>query len=178
VFVGESVAYFTYIGGLVTTESLPLDALVFDEVQQMSLAEIETAEQRLAASELGLILRVSTANFEDADIDYYWRRSDQREFVTHCRCPAGVILADCWDPTDGPTCIVTGNGSTPGVPVEPHYRCPHCDTRLDDVQDGTFVAQRPGAARIGFHFPQMLSPRQTAAAILTRWHERIDTKNF
>jgi len=64
------------MGGLVTTESLPLDALVFDEVQQMSLAEIETAEQRLAASELGLILRVSTANFEDADIDYYWRRSD------------------------------------------------------------------------------------------------------
>jgi hypothetical protein len=61
--VGESVAYFTYMGGLVTTESLPLDALVFDEVQQMSLSEIETAEQRLAASELALTLRVSTANF-------------------------------------------------------------------------------------------------------------------
>jgi Phage terminase large subunit (GpA) len=176
--VGESIAYFTYMGGVVTTESLPLDALVFDEVQQMSLAEIETAEQRLAASELGLILRVSTANFEDADIDYYWRRSDQREFVTRCRCPGGVILTDCWDPTDGPTCIVPGNGSTPGVPVEPHYRCPRCDTRLDDVQDGAFVAQQPGVPRLGFHFGQMLSPRQTAAAILTRWHERIDTKNF
>ena len=58
----------------------------------MSLSEIETTEQRLAASELALTLRVSTANFEDADIDYYYRRSDQREFVTRCRCPGGVIL--------------------------------------------------------------------------------------
>jgi phage terminase large subunit GpA-like protein len=176
--VGDSVAYFTYMGGKVTTEALPLDAIVFDEVQEMSLSDIEQTEERMSASELALRLRVSTANFEDADIDYYWRRSDQREFVTDCRCPEGVILADCWDPTDGPTCIAEGTASTPGIPAAPHYRCPRCDTRLDDVQAGAFVAQRPGAARIGYHFPQMLSPRQTAASILTKWHERIDTKNF
>src|SRR4029450_2211314 len=49
---------------------------------------------------------------------------------------------------------------------------------LHAVQAVAFAAQQPGVPRLGFHFGQMLSPRQTAAAILTRWHGRVDTQNF
>ncbi|MEO6027097.1 MAG: phage terminase large subunit family protein [Candidatus Binatia bacterium] len=174
----QSIAYFTHIGGKVTTEALPLDVLVFDEVQEMLLSDIERAEERVSASPLHAILRISTANFAGSDIHYYYERSDQREFHSRCKCPNGVVLADAWDPRTGPECIDRGNGSTPGVPAGWFYLCPRCRTILDDPQDGEFRPKNPEEARIGFHFPQMLSPRMTASSIMTKWLNRIDTKNF
>ena len=174
----HSIAYFTHIGGKVTTEALPLDAIIFDEVQEMLIADMEKAEERISASPLHAILRVSTANFAGADIDYYYERSDQREFHTRCRCPDGVVLADCWDARTGPTCIDRGNGSTPGVPREWFYVCPRCRKIIADPQDGVFRAKNPGASRIGFHFPQMLSPRVSPSWILAKWENHNDTKNF
>ncbi len=174
----QSIAHFTHIGGRVTTEALPLDALIFDEVQEMLLADIEKAEERLSASPLNAILRISTANFAGSDIHYFYEGSDQREFFTRCGCPTGIVLADAWDPRSGPLCIDRGNGSTPGVPADWFYLCPRCHTIIRDPQDGEFRPKNPGASRIGFHFPQMLSPRITPGRIATKWATRFDTKNF
>jgi len=176
--IGQSILYFTFMGGKITTEALPLDALVFDEVQEMLLSEIEKAEERLAASPLQAIMRVSTANFAGSDIHYFFERSDQREFHTTCRCADGVVLPDAWDSTVGPLCIDRGNGTTPSVPRDPFYFCPRCKTILADVQDGRFIPHAPANPRIGFHWAQMLSPRQTAARILQKWVQRVSTKNF
>jgi hypothetical protein len=176
--IAESVLYFSWIEGKVTTESDPLDFLILDEVQAMDLTKISQAEERLSASMLKVILRLSTANFPDADIDYYYRRSDQREFFTRCKCPEGVVLTDCWDPESGPSCIDVGNGSQKSVPREPFYVCPRCRTILPHPQDGTFRPRNPGTTRVGYHWGQMLSPRQTAATILDKWENRVDTKVF
>jgi len=174
----QSIGYFTHIGGKVTTEALPLDALIFDEVQEMLLSDMEKAEERLSASPLHAILRISTANFAGSDIHYFYEQSDQREFHTRCRCPNGIILADAWDPRTGPLCIDRGNGSTPGVPKDWFYLCPRCRMIIKDPQDGVFRPKNPGAARIGFHFPQMLSPRIPPGRIAEKWERRVDTKNF
>ncbi|MEO6026744.1 MAG: phage terminase large subunit family protein [Candidatus Binatia bacterium] len=174
----ESIAYFTHITGRVTTEALPLDALVFDEVQEMLLADIEKAEERLSASPLQAILRISTANFAGSDIHYFYERSDQREFHTRCKCPSGIVLADAWDPRTGPLCIDRGNGSTPGVPRDWFYTCPRCRSIITDPQDGEFRPKNPGCSRIGFQFPQLLSPRQSPGRIIEKWERRVDTKNF
>jgi len=174
----ESIVYFTFMGGKVSTEALPLDALVFDEIQAMLLADIERAEERVAASALRTIIRVSTANFAGADIAYFYERSDQRKWHTRCGCSDDVVLAECWDPRVGPLCIDSGNGTTPSVPREPFYVCPRCREILLDPQDGYFVAHRPAIPRVGFHWPQMVSPRQTAASILDKWQRRVDTGHF
>src|SRR5215471_440633 len=168
--IGRSVVYFTYMGGVVTTESLPLDAIVFDEVQEMLLREVEKTEERLSASPLKLKVRVSTANFKGADIDYYFERSTQEVWTTDCRCKSGVVLADEWDPEHGPLCIKEHNLLT-------YWMCPHCRTQVDPKR-GRYVARNPDHPRRGFHFPQFVSPRQTAESILAKWRERIDTKNF
>jgi hypothetical protein len=168
--IGRSVVYFTYMGGVVTTESLPLDGIVFDEVQEMLLREVEKTEERLSASMLKLKLRVSTANFAGADIAYYFERSTQETWTTDCKCDGGVVLADEWDPEHGPLCIAEHNAIT-------YWRCPHCGTQVDPKK-GRYVAMNPGHPRRGFHFPQFVSPRQTAASILLKWRERVDTKNF
>lgn len=174
----NSILHFTYIEGRVTTEALPLDALVFDEVQEMLLADMERALERMSASPLRAVLRLSTANFPGADIDYFFQDSDQREFFTRCHCPEGVVLADHFDPKHGPLCIDRGNGSTPGVPREPFYVCPRCHMIILDPQDGTFRPRNPGARRIGFHFAQVLSPRLSPANILEKWDSRVNVQNF
>jgi hypothetical protein len=176
--VADSMIHFTFMGGKVTTEALPLDAIVFDEVQEMLLADIEKALERMSASSLRATLRISTANLPGADIDYFYQRSDQREFHSRCACADGVVLANQWDPATGPLCIDRGNGSTPGVSQRPFYVCPRCKTIIRDPQDGAFRPHNPGSARIGFHFPQMLSPRWTAGALLQKWDNRITTQNF
>jgi hypothetical protein len=176
--IAHSIVYYSYLEGIVTTESKPLDALVFDEVQQMSTKTIEQTEERVSASELKAILRVSTANFPGADINFYYEQSDQREFHTRCGCPDGVVLADQWDPRLGPLCIDEGNGSTPGVPRGAFYFCPVCRTVITDPREGEFRPKNPGARTIGFHFPQMLSPMVTPAEMLEAWVRRVDVKNF
>ena len=168
--IGHSVVYFTYMGGVVTTESLPLDGIVFDEVQEMLLREVEKTEERLSASMLKVRLRVSTANFAGADIAYYYERSTQEEWTTDCKCPDGVVLADQWDPEHGPLCIAEHNALV-------YWRCPRCGAQVDPKR-GRYVARNPGHPRRGFHFPQFVSPRQSAESILLKWRERVDTKNF
>jgi hypothetical protein len=56
--------------------------------------------------------------------------------------------------------------------------CSRCGTIITDPQDGEYRPRNPGATRIGFHFPQLLSPRQTAASIQQKWERRISVKNF
>jgi hypothetical protein len=176
--IGESIVFFTHVRGRVTTESLPLDAVLFDEVQDMHLSEIERAQERLSASPLRVIVRLSTANFAGSDIDYFFERSDQRVFYTRCRCPGGTALGDAWDARLGPLCIVEGNGATPGVPKGAFFLCPRCRMVIHNPRDGGFRPRKPEVKSIGFHFTQLLSPRQTAATILEKWMSRVDTKNF
>lgn len=173
-----SIINFTSLAGKVSTESDPLDALMFDEVQEMTDAEIEKAMARINASPLMIMFMVSTANFVGADIDRQFNLSDQRMFHTRCRCAEGVILGEAWHPRTGPLCIGKGNGTTPGVPEEFFYYCPRCSKVITDPQDGRFIPRNPGPKRRGWHFPLMLSPRQSAARIWRKWVERIDTKNF
>ena len=78
----------------------------------------------------------------------------------------------------GPLCIDKGSGSTPGIPSEWFFVCPRCSTIITDPQDGAYRPRNPGATRIGFHFPQLLSPRQTAASLIQKWERRITVKNF
>lgn len=173
-----SIIYFLYIHGTVTTESKPLDFLIFDEVQEMVAADIEKTEERVSASLLKFKGKVSTANFPDADIDYFYRRSDQREFHTRCGCAGGVVLSDEWHPRTGPECIGEGNGTTPGIPRGFFYRHRRCDKVIPDPQDGVFRAHNPLSRKIGFHWSQMLSPRITVAEMMEAWLTRVDTKNF
>src|SRR5262249_49445335 len=154
------------------------DGLVFDEVQHMSTKTIEQTEERVSASELKAIVRVSTANFPGADINFYYEQSDRRQFHTRCGCPDGVVLAHQWDPLPRPACIGEGNGSTPGVPRGAFYFCPVCRTVIPDPWEGEFRPQNPSARTIGFNFPQMLSPKVTPAEMLEAWVHRVDVKNF
>lgn len=196
---GDHHIFFTYLGGVVSTESRPLDALFYDEVQEMRLADMQKADERLGASELRVKVRVSTANIEGADIAHHYEESDQRAFHNECGCEDGVVLADCWHPDTGPSCIdvLKPTNLNPSLPRnQAFYVCPTCSTVLGTggawrnketnriegdlrVYQGDFRIHAPEhAPRIGVTYPQMLSPRQTAQDILDAWRTRADTGHF
>jgi hypothetical protein len=143
--IGPSSVFFSYMGGATSTESLPLLGMYFDEVRRMTMTDISRAEQRISHSEYPVNVKLSTAGYPGTDIDYYYTRTNQQEWHTRCRCPEGIVLADRW-----PECVGLQGG-------EIFYRCPRCDLRITDPQDGYYLAHGPGGAPLGFRIPQTLS---------------------
>lgn len=143
--LGDASIYFSYMGGTTSTESVPLLGIFFDEVRRMSHTDLGLARQRISHSPFPVDIKLSTAGYPDADIAAYYARTDEREWHTRCACPDGVILADEW-----PNCL-----GFDGEDV--YYRCPRCETRISNPQDGGFVAHHPERPLIGFRIPQTLS---------------------
>jgi hypothetical protein len=143
--VGTSSIFFSYMGGSTSTESLPLLGIYFDEVRRMAMTDIGLAEQRISHSPYPVNIKLSTAGLPNTDIDYYYQRSNQQEWHTRCRCADGIVLADAW-----PDCIgVRGD--------EIFYRCPRCDQRITDPQEGGYLRHGSAQAQPGWRIPQTLS---------------------
>lgn len=181
--IGDALYVFSWTSGRSTTESVPMDAVTFDEVQEMTLAQMEKTVERLSASELRFVLMGSTANWPDADINHWYKRGSQNRFHTECptcgmRKPLDDYFPECirWDAEQNIF----------------RYVCP-AGHWIDDTQRGEWVAEHPETdppidytipienrpARIrSIHFAQFLSPTISAGEIMDAYASATDMKNF
>jgi hypothetical protein len=176
---GQSKVHILWTSGATTTESNPMDAVSFDEVQEMLIADMEKTKERLSASTVKLTLMGSTANWPEADIDYWYQQGSRRRFHTQCpTCgreePLDEYFPDCieFDPTHP-------NRFT-GGPGEYRYRC-RDGHWIDDPQVGEWRPENPEAEErrhVSFHFHQMLSPTISPREIIEAWLNADDRKNF
>jgi hypothetical protein len=180
--LGGSLFVYLWTSGRTTTESIPMDILSLDEVQGMTLEQTEKVYERLSASPLRFMMMGSTANWPDADINYWYRRGSQHRFRTRCPTCSGMTPLDDYFPS----CIRREDDG------QSHYVCPD-GHRIDDPQQGAWVAdhpeldppvdpstpaaQRPLRIR-SIHFPQMLSPTISPGEILDAFNTAKDLKNF
>lgn len=179
--IAGSLFVYPWTSGRGTTESIPMDVLSLDEVQGMTLEQMERVYERLSASRLRFMMMGSTANWPEADIDHWYRRGSQHRF--HTRCPSCGVMK----PLDAyfPQCIRRDNGRA-------HYICP-AGHPIADPQQGEWIAEHPERdppvdmptpreerpLRIrSIHFPQMLSPTISAGEILDAFNAATDLKNF
>lgn len=174
--LGNSLFIFSWTSGKASTESVPMDMLAFDEVQEMSLADMEKTQERLSGSALRYTLMGSTANWPDSDIHFWWKQGTQWAF--HSKCPTCGTLK----PLDEyfPDCIGFDPGAVDALTKRmgtSRYRC-QAGHWLDDPQHGVWIAGNPDAWIDSIHFPQMLSPTISASDIMTKWHNSTDKKNF
>jgi hypothetical protein len=175
--LGPSTVMFLYTGmnmgigqgqrDTMRTEAMPLDVLVFDEVQGMTRGQIEKTRERVSASFIKGIGMVSTPKWPEADIDEWFQNSDQQHWHSDCRCSDGIEMAEQW-----PECIAKR------LDGRVYYRCPHCDTEIVDPQRGRYIAHNPGHEIRGFTFGQTASRRVTASEMLKAWDESHDKQNF
>lgn len=181
--IDQALFIFSWTSGRATTESIPMDVLSFDEVQEMTLEQIEKTYERVSASSLRFMLMGSTANWPDADIDFWYKKGTKHQFHTMCpTCGTSKPLDDYF-----PDCIKFD-------PVRDIYRyvCPNGHW-IDDTQAGEWRAEHPERDRgpeIGvplkerklrirsIHFPQYLSPTISADEIITAYNTASDMKNF
>lgn len=181
--IGEALFIFSWTSGRATTESVPMDVLSFDEVQEMTLEQMEKTQERLSASDIRFTLMGSTANWPDADIHHWYKRGSQHQFHTRCaECGAMKPLDEYF-----PECIKWDKE----LEVF-RYVCPNGHWILD-TQWGEWIADNPAAdkpidpripkrdrpLRIrSIHYPQFLSPTISAGEIMDSYNSATDMKNF
>jgi hypothetical protein len=137
------------------TESYPGDALFLDEVQGMSLEEVDRVYERLSASRMRWRFLLSTPLFPDLDVNAFYLLGNQNKFHSACGCGAGVVLTDLFFEA-----FFTGKSDYP-VRVsdgEHRYYCPHCDRDVLDPQVGDWLPHNPHGIWDSFHISQILSP--------------------
>lgn len=181
--IADALFIFSWTSGRATTESVPMDILSFDEVQEMTLEQMEKTVERLSASPIRFTLMGSTANWPDADIHHWYKRGAQYQFHTEClTCGTRKPLDEYF-----PACI-----RWDGDREIYRYVCPNGHW-IDDTQHGEWIAESPAAdkpidrripkrdrpLRIrSIHFPQFLSPTISAGEIMDSYNSATDMKNF
>ena len=167
--MGASNFYFLWTSGKATTESMPMDVLSFDEVQEMAIADMEKTRERLSASRIKFTLMGSTANWPDSDIHWWYKKGTAHQFHTHCpHCGESSVLEEHF-----PTCIRYDDDRR-----DYRYVCPKCDGWIDDSQKGEWIARNPDARILSVHYPQTLSPTISPREIIESYHNADDMKNF
>jgi hypothetical protein len=167
--LGGSKFFFLWTSGKGATESVPMDILALDEVQEMQVADMEKVAERLSASRIKFTLAGSTANWPDRDIHFLYKRGTRHQFHSRCpACGAGNVLDEYF-----PECI-----KFDAEVGDYRYVCKPCGAFLIDPQDGTWIAQDPEARNVSIHFPQFLSPTISARNIIEAYYNADDMKNF
>lgn len=182
--IGEALYVFSWTSGRATTESIPMDVLSFDEVQEMTLEQMEKTRERLSASPIRFTLMGSTANWPDADIHHWYKKGSKHRFHTECpHCLEKRPLDDYF-----PECIKFDKDND-----RYRYVCKSCDGWIDDTQRGEWIAEEPELDRPidmsipkrdwplrirSIHFPQFLSPTISAGEIIDAYNTATDMKNF
>lgn len=181
--IDSALFLFAWTSGRAQTESVPMEVLCFDEVQEMSIQAMEKTLERLSASELRFVLMGSTANWPESDIDHWYRRGSRVRFHTECQtCGERKPLDDYF-----PECIRFDEESNRW-----RYICPNGHW-LEDTQRGEWIAENPAAdppidmtlakrdrpLRIrSIQFHQMLSPTISAGEFMDAYTFSESMKNF
>nr|WP_281719962.1 phage terminase large subunit family protein [Nitrosomonas nitrosa] len=165
--IAESILMFLWTSGKVSTESRPMDIVTLDEVQEMTLDQIDKVRARTGDSDIQFTLLLSTANLPDMDINYWYRQGTQE--VWHTECPHCGALSDLSDPA----------GIFPDKSIkydsdqrEYAWACPECKGTITDPQQGRYIAQNPGASNSNvksFLLPRTISPKMTPRDIVEAW---------
>lgn len=174
--LAQALFVFSWTSGRATTESIPMDFLSFDEVQEMTLPQMEKTMERLSASSYRYTLMGSTANWPALDIHHWYKQGSQHRF--HTRCPSCGVQK----PLDDyfPACI-----KWDAEMVDPltgrdglyRYVC-EAGHWIDDSQVGEWIPDNPEAWITSVHFHQMLSPTITPGEIMHKFTTSTDKKNF
>lgn len=167
--MGNSRFYFLWTSGKGATESVPLDILSLDEVQEMRISDMEKTKERMSASRIRFTLAGSTANWPDKDIHFLYKQGTQHRFHTYCPACEGYSVLDDYFPA----CIRFDDASD-----DYRYVCRHCDEFLPDPQLGEWRGQYPEKEILSIHFPQFLSPTISARDLIEAYYNADDMKNF
>lgn len=166
----ESILFFLWTSGKVTTESMPMDVVSLDEVQGMTLTEIDKVIARMGDSDVQFAMLLSTAFMPNLDINAWYQKGSQEVWHSYCEgCGKESDLSDPVGVFPDHSIGYNTENKYPGAPENEYvWTCPHCSRWIPDPQIGRYVTQNPGADRNirSFLLPRTISPRITPRQML------------
>ena len=140
---------FLYLRGMtsrVGLKSVPIDFIVFDELDEAPQNAIDMAMERMAHSEFREVLKLSNPTLPDYGIDKAFQESDQRYWLLKCSaCGAYTCLEETF-----PDCLVEIDGRVIRA-------CSRCQGELNP-SIGQWVAKHPSIShKRGYHYSQLFS---------------------
>ncbi|SPF35505.1 Bacteriophage tail assembly protein [Syntrophobacter sp. SbD1] len=158
---------FLYLRGMksrVGLKSIPVDFIVFDEMDEASPSAVDMALERMSHSEFREVLKLSNPTLPDYGIDKAFQETDQRYWLLKCSaCGEYTCLEDTF-----PQCLLEAGGRVIRA-------CRRCQAKLNP-SIGEWVARRPSVTeRRGYHYSQLFSHYIDPADIL---HQFRTTNNL
>ncbi|MFC1891861.1 phage terminase large subunit family protein [Thermodesulfobacteriota bacterium] len=140
---------FLYLRGMqskVGLKSIPVDYVIFDELDEAKQNAVDMAMERMGHSEFKEVLKLSNPTLPDYGIDKAFQGTDQRYWLLRCeKCGEFTCLEDTF-----PDCLITVNGQVIRA-------CHKCKSELNP-SIGHWVAKKPGVIdKRGYHYSQLFS---------------------
>jgi hypothetical protein len=148
--VGDGYIYFVGSRSVSELDSVPANALVLDEYDELAQINIPVVLRRVGAAENPMIRYVGVPTLDNYGIDQEYRTTDMRRWHVHCE------ICGHWQTVSWAN--IRYDELAPGS-MEYHVErvCLQCGRELD-VKRGEWVAEFPDRTRIGFHIPRLIVP--------------------
>jgi hypothetical protein len=170
-------AGFLYLRGMQSTvgiKSIPVDQIVYDELDEATPEAKSLARERLSHSDYKRVIELSNPSLPDYGIDEAYQLSDQRHWTVRCGgCGTWTAPDKAFPKTLGQEVriILEREDGTAFL------ACPKCANELDP-EAGEWVADLPDRHTHGYLISQLMSPKVDPAEILheyrrTRFPERF-----
>ncbi|MFX0201137.1 MAG: phage terminase large subunit family protein, partial [Candidatus Hodarchaeota archaeon] len=140
---------FLYLRGMksrVGLKSVPVDLVIFDELDEAPPNAVDMAMERMSHSEFREVLKLSNPTLPDYGIDRAFQETDQRYWLLKCeRCNEYTCLEDAF-----PDCLLEVGGRVIRA-------CSKCNAELNPAI-GEWVAKNPAIIdKRGYHYSQLFS---------------------
>lgn len=156
-------------------KSVPADAIILDELDEMDPRAPEIAHKRLGHSAIAEVRAISTPTLPGFGIDAWWQRSDQREWHIKCKTcnhwqqlTINHIVIE-WDDLERP---VTWHGG----PETAFPACEKCSQKLNRLGAGQWISRFPDRDLVGFHPTKLTTPLADLLTIVKSLQTTDETK--
>lgn len=159
-----------YLRGMqsrVGLKSVPVDMIVFDELDEAPQNSVDMAMERMGHSEFRIVSMLSNPTLPDYGIDKAFQETDQRYWLLRCeRCGEYTCLEDSF-----PDCLLEVGGRV-------MRGCHKCHAELNP-SIGEWVAKRPSIIdKRGYHYSQLFSHYIEPASILHQFRTTNNMTDF
>lgn len=170
--IGDAWLYFRGMQSRIGLKTISIDLTIFDEIEEVSdWSLVALAEERMSHVEIPRIHRLSVPSIPEYGIDSYFsgnadvgiEPSDQRYWFVKCsHCNTETCLED-----EFPDCIVEVSArDQKAIRV-----CKKCRQEVNP-SNGRWIARKPDARVMGYHFSQLFSHFVNPWKILDQFNKK------
>ena len=172
--IGDAHLYLRGMQSTVGIKSIPVDMVVFDELDEATPEAKTLAKERLSHSDYKRVIELSNPSLPSYGIDEAFQLSDQRHWTVRCESCATWTAPDKVFPDKLGAEVTVIREREDG---SAYRACPKCGSELD-MAVGEWVAEFPERRTHGYRISQLFSSTVDPAEILheyrtTRFPERF-----